>query len=102
MLPLSAQSKMKLNIFQIAVLAYYCAAVSLAIFLPFESNVTVCWRIATVIVSLISIPYRDAIASAIFGSSFGSDWLVFIPLTLFYIIVFGTLYRAEQSGLLFG
>ena len=88
--------------FSIVTLLYYCAVISLAIILPFENNTTVVWRITAVIGSVMIIPYRDEVSTAFVGSTIGSDWLVFIALTLFFTIVFGLLYTVEQRQMLFG
>ena len=96
-----AHKSMRLT-FPVVAALYYCAAISLAITLPCENRSTVAWRVTAVIASVLIIPYRDTVSTALVGSSLGSHWLVFIALTLIFVIVFGLLYTVEQRQILFG
>lgn len=87
---------MKPNAFLVVAFIYCCVAVLLAIFITFENISTVTWRIAAVVIVVISVRCRDVVTTIFLGSSSSANWFVFIPLTLFLVIVFGSLYTAEQ------
>ena len=77
---------------------YYVGAFAFAVMLPYESMVTPFVRVVATVLSLLLIRYRDQITSVIFGGATPeSKWIIFVPLTLYFVIVFGGLWRIEQS-----
>ena len=93
---------MNFNAFQVVAFVYCGIAISFALILPYENTSTVVWRIVAVIAIVFSIRFRDAVTAAFLGSNNEANWFVFIPATLFLVIVFGSLYTAEQREILFG
>ncbi len=88
---------------RIFLVVYYAAVLAVAFMLPFENSKYLWMRLLAIVISFSIVRYSDGVVSYLFGGAqTDSPWWVFIPLTLYFVIVFGLLFSNEYRWILRG